>query len=53
MSIYCQLHCWDPQPVDEGGSEELPEESAAQLIRSQIQLQITTGILFQRRKVVI
>ena len=44
---------WDPQPVDEGGSEELPEESAAQLIRGQIQLQITIGILFRRRKVVI
>jgi len=44
---------WDPQPVDEGGGEELPEESAAQLIRGRIQLHVTIEILFRRHKVVI
>jgi len=40
------------QPMDEGGGEKLPKESAAQLLHGRVQLQVTAGILFRRRKVV-
>jgi len=38
--------------MDEGGGEKLPKQSAAQLLHGRVQLQVTAGILFWRRKVV-